>query len=320
MTTTRTSVADRTGNAAKILERSVCLTLHRSWFGNNRKVDVDDLVEKSGGTLTVDERMLTATKALIDSKELKPVRSVQNQARAYLQMVALPSHRVFGDGTYLVPLPLVEQVNDRLTELRKELKKEATKLAGRFSAAVEAQRKALGPLFKISDYCQPEQVIEAYDLDWTFVSFSAPEKLETVSHALAEAAHKKHQQRLATAFDEVVMGLRSTALDIVSDLLDKLTPDENGRARTLRGEPLQALCSFADLLPQRNLTDDAKLPAAIKALVARAQGISTDDLRSNDALRDKLRQDAEAAKKTLAGLVKEGPRRAIRLPSAGSAA
>jgi hypothetical protein len=318
MTSNRTTVQDRTGNAAKILERSVCLSLQRHWFGNNRKVDVDDLVEKSGGTFTLDDRMFSATKALIDSKELKPVRSVQNQARAYLYSVALPSHKVFGDGTYLVPLGLVEQVNDRLNDLRAELKREAAKLAARFSDAVEKQRIALGPLFKISDYCQPEQVIEAYDIDWTFVSFAAPEKLETVSHALAEAAHKKHEQRLATAFDEVVLGLRSTALDIVSDLLDKLTPDETGRQRVLRGDPLGALCSFAELLPQRNLTDDAKLPAAIKALVARAQGISTDDLRSNDALRDKLRKDAEAAKKTLAGLVKEGPRRAIKLPGAAA--
>lgn len=318
MTTNRPSVQDRTGNAAKILERSVCLALQRHWLGNNRKVDVDDLVEKSGGTFTLDDRMFSATKALIDSKELSPVRSVQNQARAFLQSVALPSHKVFGDGTYLVPLPLVERVNDKLNALRAQLKEEAAALASRYAAAVERQREALGPLFKISDYVQPEQVVESYDIDWTFVSFSAPEKLETVSHALAEAAHKKHQDRLASAFDEVLLGLRSTALEIVSNLAERLTPDETGRPRVLRSSALDELRQFAELLPQRNLADDAKLATAIKKLVAHANGLQVDDLRGagSEAVREGLRAAAEQAQKTLASLVQSGPRRGIKLPGA----
>lgn len=313
--TTKSTVQERTGNAAKILERSVCLTLRQNWLGNSRKVDVDDLVEKSGGHIE-DDRMFTASKALIDNKELKPVRAVQMQARAFLASVALPSHRVFGNGTYLVPLSLVERVNERLLDLHKELKKEAAALALRYADAVERQREPLGPHFKITDYLQPEQVVDAYDFDWTFVSFAAPEKLETVSHALAEAAHKKHQERLAAAFDEVLAGLRGTALEIVSNLAERLTPDEDGRPRVLRSTALDELLNFAQLLPQRNLGDDTKLTDAIKRLVKHAKGTKVEDLRSDETLRSNLRVAAEAARDTLASLVQQGPRRAIKLPAA----
>ena len=306
--------------AAKILQRCVCLTLRRHWLGNNRKVDVDDLVEKSGGTFTLDDRMFSATKLLIDSKELKPVRSVQNRARAYLSSIALPAPRVFGDGSYLVPLPLVEQVLDQLKELRKELKREATKLSLRYSEAVEKQREALGPLFKISDYCQPEAVVDAYDIEWNFVGFDMPDKLTEVSAAIAEAEQKKQQARLASAFDDVIAGLRGTALDIVSDLAERLAPGEDGRPRVLRSTALDDLLNFANLLPQRNLGDDTKLAAAIKKLASHAKGIKVDDLRSSADVRNGLRAAAEQAKQTLAGLVQAGARRGIKLPGQGTAA
>lgn len=304
--------------AAKILQRCVCLTLRRHWLGNNRKVDVDDLVEKSGGTFTLDDRMFSATKLLIDSKELKPVRSVQNRARAYLSSIALPAHRVFGDGSYLVPLGLVEQVLTHLQELRTDLKREAAKLAARYAQAVEKQREALGPLFKISDYCQPEAVIDAYDIEWNFVGFEMPDKLTEVSAAIAEAEQAKQHARLASAFDDVILGLRSTALDIVSDLADRLTPDEAGRPRVLRGTALDDLRQFAELLPQRNLGDDTKLANAVKKLVAHAKGLQVDDLRSSDSVREDLRKAAEQARDALTALVQTGPRRAIKLPGAAA--
>lgn len=309
MTTTTSNAS-----AAKILQRCVCLTLRRHWLGNNRKVDVDELVEKSGGTFSLDDRMFSATKLLIDSKELKPVRSVQNRARAYLSSIALPAHRVFGDGSYLVPLALVEQVLETLQELRKELKREATKLSVRYADAVERQRQALGPLFKISDYCQPEQVIEAYDIEWNFVGFEMPDKLTEVSAAIAEAEQKKQQARLASAFDDVIASLRGAALDIVTDLAERLTPDADGRPRVLRSTALDDLMNFAELLPQRNIGDDAKLASAIKKLAAHAKGVKVDDLRSSEDTRNALRAAAEQAKATLAGLVQAGARRGIKLP------
>ena len=121
MTTINTSVEERTGRAQQILARCVCLVLERHYLGNNRKVDVDDLVEKSGGKFNLDERMFTATKALIDNKYLAPPRSVQNRARAMLRSVALPAYGTFGESAYLVPLTLVKKVNEDLNTLAAEL-------------------------------------------------------------------------------------------------------------------------------------------------------------------------------------------------------
>lgn len=316
MTTTTTTVDARTGHAAKILARSVCLTLERHYLGNRRKVDVDDLVAESGGTFELDERMFGATKALIDAKELTPVRRVQNQARAFLKSVALPAHHVFGEGSYLVPNALAERVNDRLNALQADLRTEAVKLGARYLAAVERQRAALGPLFKITDYATPEQVVAAFSIDWSFVSFEAPENLETISHALAETAHAKHQARLAAAFDDVLAGLRATALEIVTDLVDRLTPDADGRPRVIRSSALDALREFADLLPLRNLADDVDLAAAVRMVVDRAHGLDVQALRDSDGVRDGLRTAATQAQAALAALVSAGPRRAIRLPGA----
>ncbi len=116
----------------------------------------------------------------------------------------------------------------------------------------------------------------------------------------------------------MLVGLRATALDIVSNLAERLTPDENGRPRVLRGTALDELRNFAELLPQRNLGDDAKLANAIKKLVAHANGTEVEHLRSDATVRDGLRAAAEQARDTLAKLVQQGPRRGIKLPGAAA--
>lgn len=317
---TRTSsVEERTGRAQQILARCVCLVLERHYLGNNRKVDVDDLVEKSGGTFTLDERMFSATKALIDSKYLAPARSVQNRARAMLRSVALPAYKTFGDSAYLVPLPIVRKVNDDLNTMAAELRAESVKLASTvYEKAIEEQREKLGPMFKIGDYLRPEQVADAFRIDWRFVSFAAPENLESVDHALAEAADQKYHDQLANAFDEVLMGLRASALEIVSDLVERLTPDEHGRPRIMRSSALDALRQFAELLPTRNVGGDNQLAKAIANLTKRAEGVDVQQLRDSTQVRAGLHAAATAAQQALAALVQQGPRRGIRLPGAAA--
>lgn len=316
--TTNASVTERTGRAQQILARCVCLVLERHYLGNNRKIDPDDLVASSA-QLQVDADCFTATKQLIDPKYLAPARSVMNRARAMLRSVALPAYGTFGESAYLVPNELATKVNADLNEMAAEVRREAAKLATVYQKAMDEQKAKLGPAFKLGDYARPEQVADAFSIDWRFVSFAAPENLSTIDHALAEEADRKYQRQLANAFDEVLMGLRSAALDIVSDLVERLGPDETtGKPRVIRSSALDAVRQFAELLPQRNVGDDDKLAKVVGRLVDRAKGLDVQQLRDEPSLRQGLHAAASEAQKALAALVKQGPRRGIRLPGAAA--
>lgn len=315
------AVTEKHTEAQMILARSVCLTLECHFLGNNRKVDLDEIVKEAGGELTVDDEQFHTTKKLLDRKELTPCMRQLGLAKSYLRSEAVSTHRVFGERTYLVPLESVEQVDKKLTEISETLRSEAVKLAGRYRAAVERQRVALGAQFREGDYVTPEQVVQAFSIDWAYVSFAAPDRLETVSSALARAAHKKHEGRLSAAFEEVMASVRTTALEVMTDLVDRLQPEtKDGRKKGLRGDALDDLTAFMERLPKLNMAGDAELVKVMDRVKARAKGLDVEMLKDSTALHAELRTVATAAKDALAQLVQQGPRRGIRLPGAGSKA
>lgn len=307
-------------SAQTILQRSVPLTLECHHLGNHRKVDVTELVEKNGGQMELDEAQFTSARKLIDSKELAPCMRVISLAKSYLRRKAISTHRVFGERTYLVPLESVEAVDAQLTAYAEELRAEAAALSLRYQAAVERQRAAQGPLFRERDYVTPEQVVQAFAVDWSYVSFAAPDRLESVSSALAQAAHRKHTQRLTAAFDEVVVGLRASALEVVRGLEERLRPEAraDGRRRTIRDTALRDLEEFIADLPARNLGDDGKLTAVMERVRAAAKGKDVEALRDDAAMRAALHAATVAAAKELEGLVEAAPRRAISFGPLGA--
>jgi hypothetical protein len=273
---------------AKILDRAVCLMLQCRYLGNHRKIDVDDLVEVAGGSkLDVEaEQQLTATKKLVDSKELLPAMRVLRMAKKKLRKMAIPSHRVFGERSYLVPLAKVEEIDNELVALSDLLREEAAKLALRYAEAQEKQRAALGKLFREDDYLKPSAVAAAYAIEWNYVSFQSPEKLETVSSALAQASQKRYEKKLSDAFEEVRQTLRRTALRVTREFVEKLGQDKTGKPKAVRGSALDDLKAFVANYRDMNLTDDAELDGLVRDLRSLETGTSVDDLRDDESARE----------------------------------
>lgn len=309
--------AQKQTEAQTILANAVCLTLECHFLGNHRKIDLDELVKEAGGDAEgkFEAAQFNTTKKLLDTKELAPCMRKFALAKVYLRSVAVSAHRVFGERTYLVPVAAAEEVDAQLERYAADLRTEAVALAGRYKDAVERQKVALGAQFKAGDYVTPEEVIAAFSLDWAYVSFAAPERLETISHALAMKAHRKHEDRLSTAFDEVMRGVRQTAYDVMAELVERLEPThKDGRKKGLRGDALDNLREFAERLPKLNsMVGDDKLTAVMKKVEARLAGVDVQRLKDDTALHTELRKVADEAKAALGKLVQQGPRRGIRL-------
>lgn len=272
--------------AATILERSVCLTLSCHFLGNYRRVQTQEVVSVAGGTPDAQrDSELNATKRLVDSKELTAAMRVIGRAKDYLRSRAIPAHRVFGDRTYLLPIGLVGEVIAQLRDLQQQLEVEARLLAERYEAAKERQREKLGPMFRASDYPTPDQVRAAFGLEWHYVSFKAPEMLESIDSAVYEEEQAKVQDRFGRAYEEVELVLRETLRQIVADIARKLAPGDDGKPRTIRGTVLRDLADYVQTFQARDLTDDTELQEVVRGLRSLA-GATPDDLRSDGSLRE----------------------------------
>lgn len=304
--------------AHTVLERAAWLVLHRHRFGNDRKIDVKDLVnaaapDREAGVdgLAVDADQFTASRKLIDPKVLASARSVLSRAKAYLLSVSISGSHIFGESSYLVPLALAVEVDERLTVFAAEVFIENGKVADVYEAAVDAARTVQGPLFRADDYMSVADVRSAFGLDWDWISFTAPDRLETVDRALYERTRAKQERKLTAAFDEIVGGMRQDALDLVTGLEALVSPDVNGRRKGIRENALGKLADYIARLPQRNIGDDADLVAAMARVEATMSGVTVDALKDSAALRDAVRTTMADVRETLAGLVELAPRRAI---------
>lgn len=311
VTTQRTSVQT-------ILDRSVCLTIERHFLGNYRKVRTEDVVEAAGGEASkVDGAQVKSTKRLIDSKELLSVMRVLEQAVVYLRRTAIPSHRVFGDRTYLVPIRLVETVDAELNEYRRKLAVEVALLAERYEGEIEKQKERLGPLFDRADYPTAAQVRASFGLDWNYVSFAAPERLETVGRALFERAQEKFARKMNEAYEEARLVHRETLRHLVGEVARKLAPPtEPGKTKVFKNTILDELVQFLDTFKVRDITDDVELDKAVARLRQLTKGMDPEQLRDADNLREQAFKQMTAAVGHLDKLVKSG-RRAISFGEIG---
>lgn len=297
-----------------ILREAVCLTLWCRYPGNTRKVDIShvDLVEHdTRDEVEADKKQLTMTKKLVDNKLLNPPLALVRKAKQYLRSRAISTSRVFGERTYLIPLALVEEVDRELVQYAAQIRIEAVAVGAEWGAAIERQRVKLGPLFNANDYMSADAVARAYSLDWSYVSFEAPERLQTVDRALFRAAAAKHEARMNEAFTEVRLVLRETLRQTVGDLVRKLEPSSGSKRKTIRGTVLEDLTDFLATFSARNLTDDSELDALVAQLRAATSGVDAEALRDGDVLRERLLATAREATGRLDALVEETAGRAL---------
>jgi len=293
---------------AKILKRSVCLTLWCEYLGNDRKVRLADVIDAVHGDQTLDDRTVRATKKLIDRKRLTAVTTWQGKAKSYLRSQAITAHRVFGERTYLIPLALVEEVDGHLVEFEARVRAEAQQLATDYAAEIEKQRAALGVLFRAADYKQPSEVAVEFALRWEYVSFAAPERLETVDRALFERARRRYETKMTEAYEEVRIVLRETLSQVTSDLVKKLTPGDDGKPRMFRNSILDGLDAFLGSFEARNIADDDELAAVVKRLRRLTKGLDPQQLREAETVRASVLAEVRQATDRLDALVATGRR------------
>lgn len=308
------SVSGRSEAALRIMDRSVVLTLTRHYLGNHRKVDtravaqaVANVRETPSHPADIDPKQFNTTMKLIDQRELTDVMRELSRAKGYLRRMSIQSHRIFGDRTYLVPIAAVSIVDAELQKIHRAILDEAAALASRYAQCVERQREQLGPMFDPTAYVTPADVAQAFGIDWSYVSFQAPERLETVDRALFENARDKHEAKMAECYEEVRLVLRETLRQIVADIARKLENDpETGERRSFKGTVLTDLREYLETFSFRNIADDDELARVVASLRAATDGVDVQSLRDLDVLRLNVQQVAAAATATLDELVVTG--------------
>lgn len=284
-------------------QSAVHLLVRLGRLGTRRKADTDQI------DTDADKALLHLSKDILDSPELQAIARHDAGTRKFLQSRCLPSH--LKSGVYLLPVTLIQAVNDALTNRRAE----RTALVDVFLRAYDGLKtKAQARLksqFRDDDYPPIERVATSFGMRVRYLAFETPTTLKEINAGLFEQERQRAAAEWQVALEDAKALLRVNAKDLVDHLVDRLTPKDDGTPKIFRDSMIRNLREFLELFEDRNIAKDDQLSALLSQARETLALVSPDDLRDHEWVRTHVRTQFGLIKTQVDALVAETPRRSI---------
>jgi len=257
-----------------------------------------------------DPEELKVDKYLYEAAEFDAVVSHQAKTRDWLKARCVPS-KLLKSGLYRVAVGLVNDIEAHLVTARAIMADTLLPaLVHALPAVIEDRRRKLGELFDPDDYPTPASLAEGFKIEWGYITVGVPEQqLASVNMALAQRMKDEAAQRIATEADEIVAALRQECMSLCGKIVERLTPDADGKRKIFKDSLTENLGEWLDLIQARNVTGDSALTAAAARARQALTGIDSQDLRDSSRLRSRVAEQFQAIEQDLQATPK--PARAI---------
>jgi hypothetical protein len=257
-----------------------------------------------------DKDWTRTSKALLDCPELLAINAFDGQVQNFLRDRALPSP--FKGGIWLVPMDLIDPVDEKLTEFDSQRRALVEAFLEVYPAAREVAHEKLGPLFNEDDYPEGWKMRAQFAMRWRYVAFGVPNSLKSVK----EAIFKREQDKAAAMWQEATADIqnlmRAKLAELVSHIVDRLTPSKDGKAKKFHNTLTDNLNDFLGTFDARNICDDASLKALVDQAKGLVNGVQAGQLRDDKELREKINAGFGAIKTELDKIVVAKPARKVK--------
>lgn len=304
----------------KLQAQTVCYQLHVKMPGLRRKAD-KSMVDMQGA----DADMMGLSKTIVDSDEYRAIQRHIRYMKAFLVANALPSP-VFKGGVYQLPIPLVENVAERIETMKGEFQEIVTSFVNAYEGAgllgdgtprtwrqslKELARERLGPQFNEDDYPDAEKIRNQFSIETCFLDTDVPTKLRSISPTIFEAEKLRAQQRWQSVEEDAKILLRSEMKRLIDKMAESLGETEDGRKKSFRQSNVDRLSEFLSNAPFRNVINDQQLDELVNVAKRFLDGVDVESVRKDDKYRNVVRESFETIQGRLNPLVTDSPQRLI---------
>ncbi len=252
-----------------------------------------------------------ASKKIMDAPEIDAINKLDGRIKKFLHSRALPS--IFEEGVWLIPLSSVPEIDVILTNYvasRETLVQAAYEALGRIK---DDDREALGDLYDESNYLIGEEFLEAFSMEFRYVSYGVSEKLAGISSEVYHRELSKTQEKFSNARDEIGAFLAEAMSELINHAVEKLTPDpETGKAKMMAKGRFEAMTEFLDTFGTRNIGNYTELAELVKRAKDVMSGVNREDMAKNEGLRDAILAGFTEVKTQLDGMIVDRPSRVMR--------
>lgn len=299
-----------TQSQPNLMDRAICISVELHRMGTKRRV-ASGMVKADG----TDPDMLHVSKDILECDSMAAIITLDGQIRQFVARRCLPS--MFRSGVYLVPIDSVEEIDAKLEELAGKRRDLIEKFIDEYESVKNKAESRLGPLFNDADYPSIDRVRQSFGMHVQYIEFSTPGRLKTLSAALYQREQAKVAAQMTSAVEQVKTLLRSEMAEFVSHLVDRLTPAPDGKARKVfRDTAVTNVRAFLETFQSRNIVDDAELAALVDRAKDVIDGVEPDWLRSDESLREFVRDNFSQIRSELDGMLTNAPRRKFNFAGA----
>lgn len=307
-----------TPQATSVTQNTICIVVKKGRFGTRRKASTDDVKFTDGinhvAAQQPDKALYALSKNILHSPELKKVQQADGEISRYLKELCLKS--MFRGGVYLIPIGLVEEVNDALLAFstkRADLVAEAVKTYDTRTAETSARLKVL---HEPSDYPTSERFAQKFYFEWQFVTWETPTRLRAIRPALFKIEQEKAAAKLSAVADECRIAMRAGLKELVDHMVDRLTPGHDKacpqsvdpqqicvcggqKKKKFSKRTIENFHDFFRTFEMKNVTDDTELAAVVTKAKQVLAGVNVDGLKKDEAIRAAIAQQFELIKNDL---------------------
>jgi hypothetical protein len=300
------------GKTIDLQRDAICLSLKLGMLRTRRRIATEQIVTDA------DKDMVHVAKSILESPELQAIQRWHGQVRAYLKRRCLPSP--FRHGVYLIRLPLVSEVMERLGEFERGQQELIETFMAYYRGVYEQRtdpnsllRQRLQSLYDPADYPSPERVRQAFCFEAQLWEIGTPGALKSLDRALYERELAKMQNVWDDARATITQVLLKEFRDMTRRLADRLTPGEDGKPKVFRDSLVGNLQEWLDVFDRRALTDDADLIALVQKARALISGLDPNTIRESEGLKAEIAQEMQDITAKLDACIIEKPGRLIDL-------
>jgi hypothetical protein len=294
-----------TTNLDSLIDKTVFLRLNFGRFGVTRKVDIGIQSEAV-------ESRFTHQKKLLVSPELKAIAKADNEIKAQIDAICLP----YDVGIRFAPIAAIEQIDNILSDYAKTRPMLIEAFVQAYSDQVVEAEKELKEHFDFADYPGTQDIRKQFTFTYQFISFSVPGHLKSVAPGVFAAEKEKAHEMLMEAAAGIGQALATTAHELVANLLDRLTPDADGKSKKLYAVHVTKLQEFLNTFDLRNVTDSKELQIEMDKLKAIMSGIDVEKIKNSETLRLGLQSQFKEVTQSIGALVEVKGRKFRDVPEA----
>lgn len=294
-----------TMNPTEIAKSTVVLQLEISVPSFKKKIDSKEVKRTDDDA---DSTMLHVHKDLIDRSAAEYTAitgAVSRLKNRWLRNRTVPC-KVLKGGMYGIPVTLVGEVDAGIQNfINEEWRPLIEVLATKFETLKEEAQKRLGSHYDPSDYPGAEALKGKFKITVRWLSFNVPAALAELDKELFDRECQRAEAEWRQVSDDIRGALRESFAGLVEHLLDRLTPDEDGKPKKLHTTAVEQLQDFLSTFSARNLTNDAELAALAQRAQGIMRGVGVDQLRKQETTRARIVNGFSAMKEQLSGLVQK---------------